>query len=177
MEGYMIKQDIPTTNAIRYLREKHINFVPHFYKYEEHGGTKVASGSLNVPEHNTIKTIVMETDTRQPLIVLMHGDCEVSAKNLARLLEVKHVEPCDERTAEKHTGYIFGGTSPFGTRKQLPVYAEKSIFKLEKIYINGGKRGFLVEITPTDLEYALPITKVEVGINSQTLVRFIQNTK
>ncbi|MDP2207605.1 MAG: YbaK/EbsC family protein [Bacteroidota bacterium] len=118
----------------------------------------------NIPEHNTIKTIIMETDTKQPLIFLMHGDCEVSTKNLARLLEVKHVEPCDERTAEKHTGYIFGGISPFGTRKQLPVYVEKTIFDLDKIYVNAGKRGFLVEITPGDLENAIPITKVEVGI-------------
>lgn len=160
----MSKQEIPVTAAVRYLREKKINFTPHFYKYEEHGGTKVASVALNIPEHNTIKTIVMETDTRQPLVVLMHGDCEVSTKNLARLLGVKHVEPCNERTAEKHTGYIFGGTSPFGTRKQLPIYVEKSIFDLDKIYVIGGKRGFLVEITPTDLENAIPITKVEVGI-------------
>ncbi len=108
----------------------------------------------------------METDTKQPMIVLMHGDCEVSTKNLARFLGVKHVEPCDERTAEKHTGYIFGGTSPFGTRKQLPVYVETSIFEMNKIYINGGKRGFLVEITPSDLKNALPIIKVEAGIKS-----------
>lgn len=146
--------------------DKKINFVPHFYKYEEHGGTKVASSALNIPEHSIIKTIVMETDTKQPMIVLMHGDCEVSTKNLARFLGVKHVEPCDERTAEKHTGYIFGGTSPFGTRKQLPVYVETSIFEMNKIYINGGKRGFLVEITPSDLKNALPIIKVEAGIKS-----------
>jgi Cys-tRNA(Pro) deacylase len=162
----MNKLEIPVTAAVRHLREKKINFVPHFYKYEEHGGTKVASSSLNIPEYNTIKTIVMETDIKQPLIVLMHGNYEVSTKNLARILGVKHIEPCDERTAEKHTGYIFGGTSPFGTRKQLPVYAEKTIFDLEQIYINGGKRGFLVEITPTDLGSALPITKIEVGITS-----------
>jgi Cys-tRNA(Pro) deacylase len=160
----MSKQDIPVTAAVRHLREKNINFVPHFYKYEEHGGTKVASCSLNIPEHNTIKTIVMETDTKQPLIVLMHGDIEVSAKQLARIIGAKYIVPCDERTAEKHTGYIFGGTSPFGTRKQLQVYAEKSIFELEKIYINGGKRGFLVEITPADLENALPITKIVAGL-------------
>ncbi len=162
----MSKLDIPVTPAVRHLRYKKINFVPHFYKYEEHGGTKVASATLNIPEHNTIKTIVMETDTKQPLIVLMHGDREISTKNFARLLGVKHIAPCDERTAEKHTGYIFGGTSPFGTRKQIPVYVEKSIFDLDKIYVNGGKKGFLVEITPTDLETALPIIKVEVGIKS-----------
>lgn len=124
----------------------------------------MASTALNIPEHNTIKTIVMETDTKQPLIVLMHGDREVSTKNLARWLGVKQVEPCDERTAEKHTGYVFGGTSPFGTRKQLPVYAEKTIFDLNKIFINGGKKGFLVEINASDLEKALQISKVEVGI-------------
>jgi Cys-tRNA(Pro) deacylase len=160
----MNKFEIPITAAVRYLRGKKINFIPHFYKYEEHGGTKVASTSLNIPEHGTIKTIVLETDTNQALIVLMHGDMEVSTKQLARIIGVKHVEPCDERTAEKHTGYIFGGTSPFGTRKQLPVYAESSIFHLGKIYINGGKRGFLVEITSTDLETALPIIKVDAGI-------------
>jgi Cys-tRNA(Pro) deacylase len=160
----MSKIEIPVTAAVRHLRSKNVLFTPHFYKYEEHGGTKIASSSLSIPEHDTIKTIVMETDYKQPLIVLMHGDMEVSTKQLARIIGVKHVEPCDERTADKHTGYIFGGTSPFGTRKQLPVYAEKSIFQLEKIYINGGKRGFLVEITPADLEKALPITKVEVGI-------------
>ena len=162
----MNKLEIPVTAAVRHLRQKKINFVPHFYNYEEHGGTKVASIALKIPEHNTIKTIVMETETNQPLIALMHGDCEVSTKNLARTLGVKHVEPCDERTAEKHTGYIFGGTSPFGTRKQLPVYVENTIFNLENIYINGGKRGFLVEITPIDVENALPITKVDVGIIS-----------
>lgn len=160
----MSKQEIPVTAAVRHLRGKKINFTPHFYKYEEHGGTNVASIALNIPEQNTIKTIVMQTDTKQLLIVLMHGDMEVSTKQLARIIGVKHIEPCDERTAEKHTGYIFGGTSPFGTRKQMPVYAEKSIFNLDKIYVNGGKKGFLVEITPTDLENAIPITKVDVGI-------------
>jgi Cys-tRNA(Pro) deacylase len=160
----MSKQEIPVTSAVRYLLSKNILFIPHFYKYEEHGGTKVASSSLNIHEHNTIKTIVMETDGKQPLIVLMHGDMEVSTKQLARIIGAKHVEPCDERTAEKHTGYIFGGTSPFGTRKQIPVYAEKSIFELDKIYINGGKRGFLVEITAGDLKNALPLMDVEISI-------------
>lgn len=160
----MKKPDVPTTSAVRFLIHKKISLVPHFYKYEEHGGTKVASSSLNIPEHDAIKTIVLETDSKQPLIVLMPGDMEVSTKQLARIICVKHIGPCDERTAEKHTGYIFGGTSPFGTRKQLPVCAEKSIFGLEKIFINGGKKGFLVEITPIDLANALSITKVEVGI-------------
>lgn len=163
-EEFMKKPDIPTTSAVRILIDKKINFVPHFYKYEEHGGTKVASTALNIPEHNTIKTIVMETDTKQPMIVMMHGDMEVSNKQLARIIGVKYIVPCDERTAEKHTGYLFGGTSPFGTRKPLPVYVEKSIFNLDKIFINGGKRGFLIEITPKDLEDAIPIIKVEVGI-------------
>jgi Cys-tRNA(Pro) deacylase len=160
----MNKLEIPVTAAVRHLREKKINFTPHFYKYEEHGGTKVASTALNIPECNTIKTIVMETDNKQPLIVLMHGDMEVSTKNLARTLGVKHVEPCDQKTAEKHTGYIFGGTSPFGTRKQLPVYVENTIFDLDKIFVNGGKRGFLVEMAPANLEIALQVTKVEVAI-------------
>ncbi len=162
----MGKPIIPTTTAVRFLIGKKISFIPHFYKYEDHGGTKVASSALDIPELNTIKTIVMETDTKQPIIVMMHGDREISTKKLARLLQVKHIEPCDERTAEKYTGYIFGGTSPFGTRKQLPVYVEKSIFDLDKIYINGGKRGFLIEITPTDLEKVLPVNKIEVAIKS-----------
>jgi len=153
----MKKPDIPVTSAIRFLREKKIVFEPHFYTYEEHGGTRLASSALGVPEHSTIKTIIMETNEKKPLIVLMHGDHEVSTKNLARILSVKSIEPCDEKKAERITGYVFGGMSPFGARTKMPVYVEKTIFDIPKIYINAGKRGFLVEIAPIDLRTLLPI--------------------
>jgi Cys-tRNA(Pro) deacylase len=160
----MSKADYPITPAIRVLREKGIEFKPHLYVYEEHGGTSHSSVALGVPEHQVVKTIVMQTDEREPLLVLMHGDREVSTKQLARFLGVKRVEPCDEATATRHTGYLFGGTSPFGTRHPLPVYVEKTVFDLPNIYINGGKRGFLVEIAPSDLRRAFRVTEVEVAI-------------
>ena len=149
------------------LRENRIEFEPHLYNYKEHGGTAHSAAELGVDEHIVIKTLVMETESRTPLIALMHGDREVSVKELARTLSVKSVLPCDPSTAQKHTGYQFGGTSPFGTRKQLPVYAEQTVFELSKIYINGGKRGFLVSMDPNDLKRVLPITEVRVGIVKQ----------
>jgi len=160
------KPEIPMTPAVRFLREREIEFLPHFYKYQEHGGTRVGAMELNLPEHTLVKTLVMETDQRQALLVLMHGDCEVSTKRLARLLGVKVVAPCEEHTATRLTGYLFGGTSPFGTRTSMPVYVEKSIFDLPLIRINGGKRGFLVEIDPKILREVLPVTEVEVAIAS-----------
>jgi Cys-tRNA(Pro) deacylase len=163
----MARSEYPVTTAVRLLREKKIEFRPHEYEYEEHGGTKLSANLLGVPEHQIIKTLVMETEERKPLLVLMHGDREVSTKQLARLIGAKHVEPCDAASALRHTGYVFGGTSPFGTRHPLPVYAERSIFSLPVIYINGGKRGFLVEIVPDDLRKAFSLTEVEVAI-SQT---------
>jgi Cys-tRNA(Pro) deacylase len=159
----MKKPDVPVTSAVRFLRARKIEFEPHFYTYEEHGGTKVAATALGVDEHCTIKTIIMETDEKKQLIVLMHGDCEVSTKNLARFIGVKSVQPCDDRTAERVTGYVFGGMSPFGTKMQLPVYIEKSIFALDRIYINGGKRGFLVVMKSSDLNTLLPV-EVEIAI-------------
>ena len=153
----------PKTPALRLLTTRNIPFAPYMYPYEEHGGTRHAAESLNVPEHAVIKTLVLETDTYVPLIVLMHGDCEVSLKQLARSLEVKQVTPCSPTAAQKYTGYQVGGISPFGTRQTLPVYAEASIFELDTIYINGGKRGFLVAIDPIDLESVLSITRVEVA--------------
>jgi len=153
----------PITAAIRVLNARQISFQPHLYPYKEHGGTRHAAESLGVSEHAVIKTLVMETDTHQPLLVLMHGDCEVSTKRLARVLGVKQVTPCVPAIARKYTGYQVGGISPFGTRKSLPVYAEAGIFELEMIYINGGKRGFLVEIDPRILHNVLPITTVEVA--------------
>lgn len=160
----MSKQDIPVTQAIRFLRNKNIPFIPHFYTYQEHGGTTLSSKSLGVPEHNVIKTIVLETHEKNPLIVLMHGDCEISTKSLARILDVKSVSPCNPQTAHRHTGYMVGGTSPFGILKPLPVYAEKTIFDLDNIFFNGGKRGFLVEISPTDLLACLEVHRISVAV-------------
>lgn len=156
----------PVTPAVRYLREKRIEFVPHVYDYVEHGGTRHSAESLGVSEHAVVKTLVMETEDRKPLIVLMHGDCEVSTKNLARRLGVKAVQPCSPETAAKHTGYLVGGTSPFGTRSRLPIYVERTIFEQPKIFINGGKRGFLVEIDPNALRQLSPLEEVEVAIGS-----------
>ncbi len=160
----MSKPEYPITAGVRFLREKKISFVSHVYTYEEHGGTRASATALGVPEHQVIKTLVMETEDRKPLLVLMHGDCEVSTKQLARILRVKRVEPCSAASAERHTGYMFGGTSPFGTRTQLPVYAERTIFDFARIYINGGKRGFLVEIDPNEMRHHLPIEEVEVAV-------------
>ncbi len=156
--------DYPITPAIRLLRARKVDFKPHLYSYEEHGGTKRSAELLGVEEHAVVKTLIFETDARKPFIVLMHGDCTVSAKQLARTLQVKSVEPCEVERAQKLTGYMVGGTSPFGTRTRLPVYAEKTIFELPLIYINGGKRGFLVEIAPRVLKELLEAVEVEVAI-------------
>jgi Cys-tRNA(Pro) deacylase len=160
----MVKEDYPITPAVRFLREKKIAFIPYLYRYEEHGGTHQFAAEFNVPDHQVIKTLVFETDEKKPLLVLMHGDREVSTKQMARIVGTKQVIPCDATTAQRHTGYQFGGTSPFGTRRQLPVYAEKTILTLQKIYINGGKRGFIIEITPHDLQSAAEIREIEAAI-------------
>jgi Cys-tRNA(Pro) deacylase len=157
-------EKIPATTAIRFLRERKIPFQAHFYRYEDYGGTTHAATSLGISEHAVIKTLVMETELRGPLLTLMHGDCEVSTKQLARTIGTSHVTPCDEQAAHRHTGYTVGGISPFGTRSELPIYAEETIFDLPRIYINGGKRGFLVSINPTDLKSALRVTLVHVSI-------------
>ncbi|MDQ1523259.1 MAG: hypothetical protein QOE47_1183 [Pyrinomonadaceae bacterium] len=156
--------DYPVTPAVRLLRERKVEFEPHLYTYEERGGTRHSAASLGVDEHAIVKTLVMETEARKPLVVLMHGDREVSTKNLARSIGVKSVQPCDPAKAQKHTGYLVGGTSPLGTRARLPVYAERTIFELPKIYINGGKRGFLVEIEPNVLRELVSAEEVEVAI-------------
>jgi Cys-tRNA(Pro) deacylase len=156
--------EYPVTPAVRVLREKRVAFAPHLYEYEERGGTRRSAAELGVEEHAVVKTLVMETEARQALIVLMHGDREVSTKQLARHLGVKSVQPCAPETAHKHTGYVVGGTSPFGTRARLPVYVERTIFELPEIYINGGKRGFLVSIEPRVLRDVLPVEEVEVAI-------------
>jgi Cys-tRNA(Pro) deacylase len=138
----------PVTAAVRLLRQHKAAFTDHLYSYEEKGGTAVSSRELGVDEHAVIKTLVMEDDGRQPLIVLMHGDREVSTKNLARHVGVKSIAPCSPETANRHSGYMVGGTSPFGTRKAMPVYMEASILNLPKIYVNGGRRGYLIGISP-----------------------------
>jgi Cys-tRNA(Pro) deacylase len=163
-ERDMAKIEIPMTPAVRMLRAQNIAFAPHFYTYEERGGTRHSAKELNVDEHAVIKTLVMESDPRSPLIVLMHGDREVSTKQLARILGVKQVTPCTEAAVTRLTGYMTGGCSPFGTRSALPVYAEESIFSLPKIYINGGKRGFLVEIDPNDIAKAVEVTPVHAAV-------------
>ena len=155
------KSDNLNTPAVRYLRAKKMNFKPRLYPYEEHGGTRHAAEVLKIPEHAVIKTLVMESEAGRPFIVLEHGDYQVSTKQLARILGVKRITPCVEEKAQKHTGYQVGGISPFGARKSLPIYVEKSIFTLDTLYINGGKRGFLVEITPDDLVRALTVEEVE----------------
>jgi Cys-tRNA(Pro) deacylase len=156
--------DIPVTQAVRALRQAKVNFEGRLYKYVEHGGTKQSSKELGVDEHMVIKTIIVEDESKKPSIVLMHGDKEISLKNLARFINVKTLQPCDPDTANKHSGYLVGGTSPFGTKKTMPVYVESTIFELDKICINGGKRGFLVMIDPKDIEKVLKVTRVNVGI-------------
>ncbi|MEN9559228.1 MAG: Cys-tRNA(Pro) deacylase [Pseudomonadota bacterium] len=155
--------DYPITTAVRALRAAQITFGPHLYDYVDKGGTAVSAAALGVDEHAVIKTIVLEDEHKKPLIALMHGTHEVSTKNLARHLGVKSITPCSPESANKHTGYLLGGTSPFGTKKTLPVYAQESIQQCPCIYINGGKRGFLVSIKPSDLARALPLTWVNIA--------------
>ena len=154
----------PVTAAVRVLRQHRAVFSDHLYTYESQGGTAVSSRELGVPEHAVIKTLVMEDEAARPMLVLMHGDCSVSTKNLARHIGAKTVQPCSPETANKHSGYLVGGTSPFGVRKAMPVYLEASIAKLEKIYINGGKRGYLIGIAPAILIEILKPSLVDVAI-------------
>lgn len=155
---------MPSTPAIHFLKAHKVAFEEHPYRYEERGGTAVSSRELGVDEHIVIKTLVMEDENRQPLIVLMHGDREVSTKNLARQIGRKSVSPCSPEAAQRHTGYMVGGTSPFGTRKTLPVFLEQSIAELPRIYINGGARGLLVSLPTTDLVRVLSPTLVDVAL-------------
>ncbi len=154
----------PVTAAVRALRTAKVPFTDHLYAYEEKGGTAVSSRELGVDEHAVVKTLVMEDEAKHPLIVLMHGDRQVSTKELARVLGVKGISPCTPDTAQKHTGYLVGGTSPFGTRRRMPVCLEETILDLPRIYINGGKRGYLVGIDPRDLVKLLSPTLVRVAI-------------
>jgi Cys-tRNA(Pro) deacylase len=158
------KEHISETPATQFLRKHQVAFSEHPYEYEEHGGTAVSSRELGVPEHEVVKTLVMQDEAARPLIVLMHGDCKVSTKNLARQAGCKSVEPCKPEVANRHTGFLVGGTSPFGTRKTMPVYVEKTILDLPRIYINGGRRGYLVGIAPSDLVRVLAPKAVEVAL-------------
>jgi Cys-tRNA(Pro) deacylase len=154
----------PMTPAVRELKRLGVPFTEHPYAYVEHGGTATFAREFGIDEHAVVKTLVMEDDAKRPLVVLMHGDREVSTKELARVLGAKTIQPCAPQTAERHSGYMVGGTSPFGLRKPVPVYVEETILRLPKIYINGGKRGFLVELDPKDLMRILKPTPVRVGI-------------
>jgi Cys-tRNA(Pro) deacylase len=159
----MARENLTVTKAIRVLREHGVRYTDHAYDYEPRGGTEVSARELGVDEHAVIKTLIMEDDCKRPLIVLMHGDREVSTKNLARFLGVKHVTPCDPAVADRHSGYQVGGTSPFGTRKTMPVYMERSIADLPYIYVNGGRRGYLVGMAPSDLVRVLQPALVDVA--------------
>jgi Cys-tRNA(Pro) deacylase len=160
----MAKDKITVTPAIRVLRGGNVKYSVHFYQYEDKGGTFHSAKELGVDEHCVIKTLIMEDDGKNPIIVLMHGDLQVSTKELARFLGVKSVAPCVPATAARHSGYQVGGTSPFGTRKAMPVYMEATILDMPKIFINGGKRGYLVSLEPQEVLRLLKPVLVKVGI-------------
>jgi Cys-tRNA(Pro) deacylase len=145
------------TPATAFLKSHKIAYTVHEYEYVEHGGTEVSAASLGVDEHHVVKTLVMQDEDAKPLIVLMHGDRKVSTKNLARQAGKKRIEPCKPEVAQRHSGYQVGGTSPFGTKKKMPIYVERTILDLPKLYINGGRRGFLVGIAPADLNKLNPL--------------------
>jgi Cys-tRNA(Pro) deacylase len=157
-----VKEKYPVTAAVRVLREHGVEFTHHPYDYEERGGTAVSARELGVDEHAVVKTLVMEDDAKKPMIVLMHGDREVSTKSLARHLGVKSVSACDPAAADRHSGYQVGGTSPFGTRRAMPVYLQRTVAALPYVYVNGGKRGYLVGMKPEDLVRVLKPTLVDV---------------
>jgi len=155
---------VSETPATQVLRSAGVAFTEHVYDYVDHGGTGESSRQLGVSEHEVVKTLVMQDDRAQPLIVLMHGDCQVSTKNLARAIGVKSVEPCKPEVAQRHSGYLVGGTSPFGTRRPLPVYVEASVLELSRILINGGRRGYLVGIAPSVLTELLGARPVQCAL-------------
>jgi Cys-tRNA(Pro) deacylase len=158
------KDHASETLATAFLRRNNVSFTEHLYDYVEHGGTAESSRQLGVDEHQVIKTLVMQDQDAHPLLVLMHGDRKVSLKNLARQIGAKSVQPCTPEAAQRHTGYQVGGTSPFGTRKELPVYVERSILALARICINGGRRGFLVGIDPQVLATVLRAQPVDCAL-------------
>ena len=152
------------TPATKVLKEHAVAYTEHVYAYVEHGGTAVSSSSLGVDEHHVVKTLIFEDDRRQPLCVLMHGDCKVSTKELARQIGAKRVAPCKPEDATRHSGYMVGGCSPFGLRKPMPIFMEKTILHLDRILINGGKRGFLVGIAPVDVVRVVAPTLVNAAL-------------
>ncbi|HVJ95143.1 MAG TPA: Cys-tRNA(Pro) deacylase [Labilithrix sp.] len=156
---------VSETPATAFLKKNGVAFTEHPYEYEERGGTRVSAEKLGVPEHSVVKTLVMEDEDKKPLVVLMHGDREVSTKNLARQIGKKRVEPCGADVAQRHSGYQVGGTSPFGLRKAMPIYVERTILDLDLIYINGGRRGFLVAIDPKELVRVSKATPVDVALD------------
>ena len=163
----MGKEAFPVTPATRQLTAAGVSWTPHLYRYEERGGTRVAARQLGVDEHLVVKTLVFEDDEKHPLIVLMHGDLEVSTKQLARAIGRKVVSPCRPDTALRHTGYQVGGTSPFGTRRPVALFMERTIVDLAVVFINGGHRGFLLEMPPSQLVGLLKPTLVDVGIRGE----------
>jgi Cys-tRNA(Pro) deacylase len=158
------KEHISETPATQFLRKHGIAFTEHPYDYEEHGGTTVSARELGVDEHHVVKTLIMQDDAAKPMVVLMHGDRKVSTKNLARQIGCKSVEPCKPEVAQRHSGYMVGGTSPFGTKKAMPVYMEQSILELDKIYINGGRRGYLVGLDPKMIANVLSVKAVNCAL-------------
>ncbi|MES2932213.1 MAG: Cys-tRNA(Pro) deacylase [Pseudomonadota bacterium] len=158
------KEHISETPATQFLRKHGVDFSEHPYPYEEHGGTSVSARELGVDEHSVVKTLVMQDEATKPMIVLMHGDRKVSTKNLARQIGCKSVEPCKPDVAQRHSGYMIGGTSPFGTKKSMPVYIEQGILALPKMYINGGRRGYLVGMTPGVALQLLTATAVQCAL-------------
>ncbi len=155
----------PSTPATRLLRQRGIPYTEHLYRYEERGGTRVSARELGVEEHAVVKTLIMEDDSGAPLVVLMHGDREVSVKALARQLGRRSIEPCRPEVAQRHSGYLVGGTSPLGTRRRMPVFVERTILDLEVVYLNGGSRGFLVGVPPRAVAELLGATPVDAAID------------
>lgn len=160
----MKKPSHSETPATQFLKKAGVAFTEHFYEYVEKGGTAVSAVALGVPEHSVVKTLMMEDEARAPMIVLMHGDRKVSTRNLARQMGAKGVEPCAPEVANLHSGYFVGGTSPFATKKPMPVYVESSILDLPRIYLNGGRRGYLLSLAPAEITRLLPVTLVTVAL-------------
>jgi Cys-tRNA(Pro) deacylase len=158
------KEHVSETPATQWLKQHGVAFSEHPYAYQEHGGTQVSSRELGVDEHHVVKTLIMQDEAAKPLVVLMHGDRKVSTKKLARQVGRKSIEPCKPDVASRHSGYLIGGTSPFGTRKAMPVYVEQGILALDRIYINGGRRGYLIGIDPQVLTQVLAATAVTCAL-------------
>jgi len=153
------------TPATMFLKSHQVSYTEHEYEYVEHGGTEASARALGVPEHQVVKTLVMQDEAAKPLIVLMHGDKKVSTKNLARQAGRKRIEPCKPEVAQRHSGYQVGGTSPFGTKRKMPIYLERSVLELPRIYINGGRRGFLVGVAPTEIGRTLTPVLVDAALD------------